>query len=569
MAATMPRKRVRIGDLLVEQKIISQNQLQEALAAQKKSGRKLGRVLVENGYVDEDRLLVLLSEQLDIPYVDLSRFELDPEIITRLPETLARRYRALVLKATPTGLLVGMGDPTDIFAFDELVRVLKTSVQIACVKESDLLRNIDLVYQNSDQLRSLASEVGQDMAENAFDLRTLTARSTQNDAPVVRLIQTVFEDAVRAEASDIHIEPDEHVLRIRRRIDGILHETTMDDTRIASAVVSRLKLMAEADISEKRLPQDGRFSLRVLDKDIDVRLATIPTQTGEAVVMRLLDHGSAVRNLDQLGMPDEILRRMLNIVHRPHGLVLVTGPTGSGKTTTLYAALSELNKPQKKIITVEDPVEYQLPRINQVQVNNRINLDFARVLRTALRLDPDIMLVGEMRDRETGEIALRAALTGHLVLSTLHTNDAVSTAMRLVDMGLESYLVAASTQAILAQRLIRKLCGNCRTSRQLDASEQSWVRSVMGESASLDGFQEGAGCNQCNHTGYHGRIGVYELLEIDYTLADALRRNDPAGFENAARVQEGYRPLVENALDYARQGITSLSEAMRLSGMVD
>ena len=569
MAATMPRKRVRIGDLLVEQKIISQNQLQEALAAQKKSGRKLGRVLVENGYVDEDRLLVLLSEQLDIPYVDLSRFELDPEIITRLPETLARRYRALVLKATPTGLLVGMGDPTDIFAFDELVRVLKTSVQIACVKESDLLRNIDLVYQNSDQLRSLASEVGQDMAENAFDLRTLTASSTQNDAPVVRLIQTVFEDAVRAEASDIHIEPDEHVLRIRRRIDGILHETTMDDTRIASAVVSRLKLMAEADISEKRLPQDGRFSLRVLDKDIDVRLATIPTQTGEAVVMRLLDHGSAVRNLDQLGMPDEILRRMLNIVHRPHGLVLVTGPTGSGKTTTLYAALSELNKPQKKIITVEDPVEYQLPRINQVQVNNRINLDFARVLRTALRLDPDIMLVGEMRDRETGEIALRAALTGHLVLSTLHTNDAVSTAMRLVDMGLESYLVAASTQAILAQRLIRKLCGNCRTSRQLDASEQSWVRSVMGESASLDGFQEGAGCNQCNHTGYHGRIGVYELLEIDYTLADALRRNDPAGFENAARVQEGYRPLVENALDYARRGITSLAEAMRLSGMVD
>jgi len=268
-------------------------------------------------------------------------------------------------------------------------------------------------------------------------------------------------------------------------------------------------------------------------------------------------------------MPKDILQRIRNIVHRPHGLVLVTGPTGSGKTTTLYAALTELNKPQKKIITVEDPVEYQLPRINQVQVNNRINLDFARVLRTALRLDPDIMLVGEMRDKETGEIALRAALTGHLVLSTLHTNDAVSTAMRLVDMGLEPYLVAASTQAILAQRLIRKLCTNCRSARQLDPSEQSWVQSVMGDNASLEGFREGTGCNQCNHTGFHGRIGVYELLEIDYTLADALRRNDPAGFENAARVQDGYRPLVENALDYARQGITSLSEAMRLSGMVD
>ncbi len=569
MVAIMSRKRVRIGDLLVEQKMISEAQLQEALAEQKKSGRKLGRVLVESGFVDEDKLLVLLSEQLDIPYVDLSHFELDPDLVRRLPETHARRYRALVLKSTPNGLLVGMGDPTDIFAFDELVRILKTSIQIACVKESDLLHNVDRLYQHADQLRSLANEVGQDMAENAFDLRTLTASSTQNDAPVVRLIQTVFEDAVRAEASDIHIEPDEDVLRIRRRIDGVLHETTMDDTRIASAVVSRLKLMAEADISEKRLPQDGRFTLRVLDKNIDVRLATIPTQSGEAVVMRLLDHGSAVRNLDQLGMPDDILQRVRNIVHRPHGLVLVTGPTGSGKTTSLYAALTELNKPQKKIITVEDPVEYQLPRINQVQVNHKIQLDFARVLRTALRLDPDIILVGEMRDRETGEIALRAALTGHLVLSTLHTNDAVSTAMRLVDMGLEPYLVAASTQAILAQRLVRKLCSNCRTERQLDPSEQAWVKSVMGEKASLDGFQEGSGCNQCNHTGYHGRIGVYELLEIDYTLADALRRNDPAGFENAARVQEGYRPLVQNALDYARQGITSLSEAMRLSGMVE
>ncbi len=569
MAANMQRKRVRIGDLLVEQKLISEAQLQAALAEQKKSGRKLGRVLIENGFVDEDKLLVLLSEQLEIPYVDLSRFELEPELVGRLPETHARRYRALVLKQTPMGLLVGMGDPTDIFAFDELVRILKTTVQIACVKESDLLHNIDRLYQNADQLRSLANEVGQDLAENAFDLRSLSATSSQSDAPVVRLIQTVFEDAVRADASDIHIEPDEDVLRIRRRIDGVLHETVMDDRRIASAVVSRLKLMAEADISEKRLPQDGRFTLRVLDKSIDVRLATIPTQTGEAVVMRLLDHGSAVRKLDQLGMSEDILKRFRNIIHRPHGLVLVTGPTGSGKTTTLYGALAELNRPQKKIITVEDPVEYRLPRINQVQVNHRIDLGFARVLRTALRLDPDIILVGEMRDTETGEIGLRAALTGHLVLSTLHTNDAVSTAMRLIDMGLEPYLVAASVQAILAQRLVRRICSTCSSPKQLDPSEQVWVRSVLGDTTTLDGFCEGSGCNQCNHTGYRGRLGVYELLELDYALADALRRNDPAAFENAARAQRGYRPLVHNALDYARHGITSLAEAMRLSGMVD
>ena len=563
---TPSARRIRIGDLLVEHKVISEAQLAQALGEQKKSGRKLGRVLVENGYVEEDRLLILLSEQLNIPYIDLSRFELDPDLVTRLPETHARRYRALVLKELSTGLLVGMGDPTDIFAYDELVRLLKTDIQIACVKESDLLHNIDRMYQRADHLRDIANEVGQEITDHAFDLRALSKSSSQNDAPVVRLIQTIFEDAVRADASDIHIEPDEDVLRIRRRIDGILHEQLMDDTRIATAMVSRLKLMAEVDISEKRLPQDGRFTLRVLDKHIDVRLTTIPTQTGEAVVMRLLDHGSAIRKLDQLGMPDDILQRFRLHVHRPHGLVLVTGPTGSGKTTTLYAALTELNKPRNKIITVEDPVEYRLPRVNQVQVNYKIDLGFARVLRTALRLDPDIILVGEMRDHDTGEIALRAALTGHLVLSTLHTNDAVSTAIRLIDMGLESYLVASSLQAILAQRLIRKLCHNCITAKRLDPGEQAWLKERTGNADMSRTFHEGRGCNQCNHTGYHGRIGVYELLDIDYTLAETLRRNDPAGFEQAARAQTGYRQLVDHALDYARQGLTSLTEVMRLSG---
>jgi len=569
MAATMPRKRVRIGDLLVEQKIISEAQLQAALAEQKKSGRKLGRVLIENGFIEEETLLQLLSEQLDIPFIDLSRFELDPQLVSRLPETHARRYRALVLKETPTGLLVGMGDPTDIFAYDELVRILKQPVQLAVVKESDLLQNIDRIYQHADRLQSLASEVGQDIADNAFDLGALSRGSNQSDAPVVRLIQTVFEDAVGADASDIHIEPDEDVLRIRRRIDGVLHEQIMEDKRIASAVVSRLKLMAEVDISEKRLPQDGRFSLRVGEKHIDVRLATIPTRSGESVVMRLLDHGNAIRRLDQLGMSDDILKRFRSIVHKPYGLVLVTGPTGSGKTTTLYAALSELNKPQKKIITVEDPVEYQLPRVSQVQVNAKIGLNFARVLRTTLRLDPDIILVGEMRDRETGEIGLRAAMTGHLVLSTLHTNDAVSCTARLIDMGLEPYLVAASVQAVLAQRLVRKLCPNCSTPTTPDAHELAWLRSQSDEPVDETVFRTGAGCNNCNHTGYRGRLGVYELLEIDAEVADALRRNDPAAFEKLARAQDGYRSLVSSALDYARQGITTLNEAMRLTGAVE
>jgi MSHA biogenesis protein MshE len=563
-------KRVRIGDLLVEHKIISDAQLQAALADQKKSGRKLGRVLIENGFVKEDMLLELLSRQLAIPFIDLTSFELNPEQVQKLPETYARRYRAIVLKGTVDGgLLLGMGDPTDIFAYDELVRILKSPVQLAVVKESDLLHCIDRFYQRGAQLRSLASEVGQDLADSAFDLGQLGIDSTQSDAPVVRLLQTLFEDAVRGNVSDIHIEPEEDGLRIRRRIDGVLYEQIMDERRIAGALVSRLKLMAGADISEKRLPQDGRFSLRVHDRSIDVRLATMPTQNGESVVMRLLNAEAQRFSLEQLGMPPALLERFRHAIKRPHGLILVTGPTGSGKTTTLYAALTELNKPQKKIITVEDPVEIRLPRINQVQVHAKIGLDFARVLRTTLRLDPDIILVGEIRDAETGEIALRASMTGHLVLSTLHTNDAASTALRLIDMGLEPYLVASTVQAIVAQRLVRRVCDKCRSESQPDTGQQAWLRGALGEEAAQATFYAGNGCNQCNHTGFHGRIGVYELLEMDATLIDCLRRNDQGGFERAARAQPGYRPLVQHALELARGGVTTVGEAMSLAGWLE
>ena len=564
-----PPKRVRIGDLLVEHKIISEAQLQTALADQKKSGRKLGRVLIENGFVKEDMLLELLSRQLNIPFIDLTSFELNPELVQKLPETYARRYRAILVKQLPEGVLLGMGDPTDIFAYDELVRILKQPVQLAVVKESDLLHFIDRIYQHGAQLKSLATEVGQDMAASAFDLGQLGVDSNQSDAPVVRLLQTLFEDAVRANASDIHIEPDEDSLRIRRRIDGVLYEQVMDERRIAGALVSRLKLMSGADISEKRMPQDGRFSLRVQDKNIDVRLATMPTQNGESVVMRLLAPDSSRFSFGQLGMPPDVLERFRRAVHRPHGLVLVTGPTGSGKTTTLYAALSELNKPQKKIITVEDPVEIRLPRITQVQVHSKIGLDFARVLRTTLRLDPDIILVGEMRDAETGEIALRASMTGHLVLSTLHTNDAASTALRLIDMGLEPYLVASTVQAIVAQRLVRRICDKCRTESPPDASQQAWLRGALGEDAAQATFHVGAGCSSCNHTGYRGRIGVYELLEMDTQLIDCLRRNDQGGFERAAHAQPGYRPLVQHALELARAGVTTVDEAIGLAGWAE
>ncbi len=569
MAANMQRVKVRLGDLLVEKKLISESQLQAALAEQKKSGRKLGRVLIDHGYVDEEAMLRILSTQIGIPYIDLSRFELNPQLVLRLPETDARRYRALVLKETVSGLLVAMGDPTDIFNYDALVKVLKCPLELAAVKESELLANIDRMYSGNDQLQSLASEVGKDLSDSTFDLDRLIAASNKSDAPVVRLIQSVFDSAVKAHASDIHIEPDENLLRIRRRIDGILHEQIVDEKNITAAMVSRLKLMANADISERRLPQDGRFSVNVKDRQIDVRLSTIPTQHGEGVVMRLLDHSNSISTLEQLGMPATLLDTFRRIIHKPHGLILVTGPTGSGKTTTLYSALHELNSPQRKIITIEDPVEYRMSRVNQVQVNNKVGLDFARVLRTALRLDPDILLLGEIRDHETGEIALRASLTGHLVLSTLHTNDAVSTAIRLMDMGLEGYLLASSVQAILAQRLIRRVCSQCSTPAKLGANEQAWLHDQAGDTLDKHEFRRGSGCNNCNHTGYKGRIGIYELLVMTAGLAEALRSEDQNAFQRAAREQSGYQPLVRNALDYARNGITTIEEVMRLCGWAD
>jgi len=481
--------------------------------------------------------------------VDLASYQYKPEVVKLIPETTARRYRALALEETPDGLLVGMADPTNIFAYDDLVRILKRPIKLAVVKESDLLHGIEQVYQHGAEIQNLASEIDDDLAENVFDLDALNQAVSSSDAPVVRLIETVFEEAVRAKASDIHIEPDEHVLRIRRRIDGVLQEQVMNEKAIAPALVSRLKLMAGLDIAERRLPQDGRFNIKLKDKSVDVRFSTMPTQYGEAVVMRLLDHSEGVKGLDEIGLSAPIKTQLEKAIRRPHGLLLVTGPTGSGKTTTLYAALSALNDAARKIITVEDPVEYRLSRVNQVQVNPKIGLDFARVLRTTLRQDPDIILVGEIRDHETAEIALRASITGHLVLSTLHTNDAISTVMRLV---------------------VRRICEKCSTDYMPDAGQRAWLAGVVGEEAVAQmRFRHGAGCPACNRTGYKGRVPVHEMLEINEELADALRNKDYAEFKRLALAQEGYLPLVQNALALARQGVTSLDEVIRVGGWVE
>ena len=559
-------KKLRLGDLLAERGVITENQLQHALQEQRKLGLKLGHTLIQLGYTSEDQILEVLSDQLGLPVVDLRHFNFQPELVRLLPETLARRYRAIVLDRKGDEILVGMADPTDLFAYDEVVRVLRGDIRLAIVREQDLLSAFDIAYRRTDEIDRIAEELDQALSASDYDLEQLLQVRDVEDAPVVRLLHTLFEDAVQVGASDIHIEPDETVLRIRQRIDGVLNETVMNEKRIAPALVSRLKLMAGMDIAEKRLPQDGRFNIRVHGKSIDVRVSTMPVQHGESVVMRLLDQSSEMMDLHQLGMPDDVLAHYRQVLDRPHGLILVTGPTGSGKTTTLYASLKRLNTPERKIITVEDPVEYRLPRINQVQINQRIGLDFARVLRTALRQDPDIVMVGEMRDQETAEIGFRAALTGHLVLSTLHTNDALGTVDRLRDMQIPDYMIAASLRTIIAQRLVRRVCESCAEPYTPDDQEQAWLDALGDRLPAQRNLQLGRGCAHCYNTGYRGRIGVYEYLELDHNMADALRRGDDEGFTTLALRDESYQPLLDTALAYAFSGVTSLQEVLRIVG---
>jgi MSHA biogenesis protein MshE len=562
-------KRIRLGDLLVANQLISEDQLMSALAEQKKSGYKLGRQLIELGFVEENTLLELLSRQLGIPFIELKHFRFEKELIQVLPENIARRYRVMILKDEGASYLLGMSDPTDIFGLDEIQKVVDKPINPAVVRESELLDILDIAYSRVDEIESLAEQLDEELATDAVDLSDIATEATDSDAPVVKLLQKIFEEALNTKASDVHIEPDETVLRIRQRIDGVLVEHVMNEKRIAAALVVRLKLMSNLDISEKRLPQDGRFNLRINRHNIDVRVSTMPVQFGESVVMRILDHTEGVRPLTSVGMPDIYIERFRNLISRPHGLVLVTGPTGSGKTTTLYGALSELNQPEKKIITVEDPVEYRLPRISQVQIHERIGLGFSKVLRATLRQDPDILLVGEIRDSESAEIALRAAMTGHLVLSTLHTNDAVTSALRLVDMGVDPYLVAASLKAIIAQRLIRRVCESCAEPHELSSEEQNLFHSLkLNHEISHAKFMKGQGCPHCFNTGYRGRVGVFELLELNTSMADALRDNSVRDFNRAAHNHPNYRPLGAAALDFAMQGITTLEEVLRVSAEV-
>lgn len=560
-AAGRPEK-LRLGDVLVQQRLISQEQLQQTLELQQQTGRKVGRLLIESGVITEELLADALARQLRVPFVNLKTYPFRGDVVKLLPESAARRFRALVLEDKGDSLLVAMADPLDLFAYDEITRLLKRNVAIAAVPESQLALACDRLYRRTEEISGLARALEKDLGD-AVDFGELTASAGAEGAPVVRLLQSLFEDATQVGASDIHIEPLESGLQIRVRVDGVLQTQTQAEKRIGAALAQRIKLMAGLDISEKRLPQDGRFSVRLKEQTIDVRLSTMPSTYGESVVMRLLSLDGGVRRLDSIGMPPAMLQRFRMLLGRTSGLILVTGPTGSGKSTTLYAALAEQNAGELKIITVEDPVEYRLPGITQVQVNDKIELTFSKVLRSTLRQDPDVILVGEMRDAETAEIGLRAAITGHLVFSTLHTRDAASTPFRLLDMGVPPYMVATSLQAVVAQRLVRLNCDICSEPHEPDAHESVWLRSQLGSEQTLV-VKRGRGCSACNGTGYAGRQGVYEMLEMDAELTQAASRSDPAAFLQAARARLAGHTLTHHALELVRQGRTSLAEAMRV-----
>ncbi len=500
--------------------------------------------------------------------LDLYGIDIDVQVARLLPEAHARRHQAILLKDQDESWLVGLVDPNNLRAQDAISQLLKRPIDVGIVERDALQVTLDRVYGKTEQLGEFARAVERDIERDVglVDLDRMGAVIDDIDAPVVRLLQTLFDHAVQVRASDIHIEPQERRLLVRFRIDGALHRQTDADLKIASPLVVRLKLMAGLDIAEKRLPQDGRIAVRSGNHKLDVRISTLPTLYGESVVLRLLVQQQGPVALTDTGMDAEVYRQFEQAIHAPHGILLVTGPTGSGKTTTLYGALQMLNQPDVKILTCEDPVEYRLQGIVQVQTNDKIGLDFARVLRSFLRQDPDVIFIGEIRDQETAQIASRAAMTGHLVLSTLHTNDAVSTPGRLVDMGIPAYLIASTLLAVLSQRLVRLNCPHCTEPVPLDDAARQWLTMAGTSEEKLASAQlaSGKGCQRCNDIGYLGRTGIHEILSITPALAQALRSGTLQPFEAAAREQLAGATLADHLLDLVLAGRTTVEEAMKI-----
>jgi MSHA biogenesis protein MshE len=566
-----PVAKLRLGELLIEQGVLTAEQLEAALQQQRSSGVRLGKILIGQGLLSERALAVALSRQLKVHYIDLRGAEIEPDTARRMSEAQVRRLRALPIRqhgrrnADP--VVVGFVDPLDMDAIAEVERQMDRAVEVAVVEESKLLATIDRLFRKTAEISGLARELERDLGvvEGAVDLGQMSLSARAEDAPVVRLLQSVLSDAVRARASDIHIEPQEGVVKIRFRVDGSLSLQNTLDSKIGPALVLRLKIVAGLDIAEKRLPQDGRFVAQLDGVTTDIRLSTLPTQWGESAVMRVLGRHGALIPLDSIGMPEPMLRTVRQAAERASGMVLVTGPTGSGKTSTLYALLAEMNRPEQKLMTVEDPVEIRLPGVVQVQVHEKVGLSFPMVLRSMLRQDPDVLLIGEMRDGETVETGLRAAMTGHMVLSTLHTNSAASTPARLLDMGAPPYLVAMSLQVVIAQRLVRRVCPHCAQPYTPNPRERAFVERLMPGFDPASMLRKGEGCGECNHSGFAGRVGIYEMLQMDESLAQTLIGGDTVAFARAAEAKIGNGTLERNALRRALDGETTVGEAMRIA----
>jgi type IV pilus assembly protein PilB len=553
----------QLGALLVEGGLITNDQLAAALDVQAQSGRPIGRVLIDQGLISESDLVRALAKQVGLEFVDLTEHPIDATIASLIPEGLARRYQALPIAWDGDVLVVAMADPSNVLAVDDIRALTGAQVRSVVATAAQIRDAIDRFHRLDSEVDDLASQAADELSEGE-DLANVSA--VVEDAPIVKFVNLLITQAVADRASDIHVEPTDRDLRIRFRVDGVLHEVMRSPKAIQAGVISRLKVMSDIDIAERRVPQDGRMSLNVGGKPIDLRVATLPTVHGEKVVMRILDKNQALLTLQDQGFLPDTLERYERSFKKPYGTILVTGPTGSGKSTTLYATLNVLNDVSRNIITVEDPVEYRLPGINQIQINAKAGLTFAAALRSILRADPDVLLVGEIRDRETAVIAIEAALTGHLVLSTLHTNDATSTPMRLLEMGVEPFLVTSALDAVLAQRLARRLCDRCKEAYQPTEEEliaAGWpMESIdIGEWPTL---HRAVGCAACGRTGYRGRFALHEVMPMSEELERLIIERRSVEDISKVALMEGMVPLRQDGLRKVGMGMTSIEEIFRV-----
>ncbi len=555
-----------LGAILLESTSLTEEQLEQALVVHREKGIKLGDALVQLKMLRSEDILKALSIQLGMPYENAIHVEGVPQdLLTELPINFAKKNELLPLRREGDAIVVAIADPTNFAALDDLRVLYRGRVKPVIAGAYDIVNAVNTAYnRTSDQGDTAMEELGE-MQEIAQDFdEPVDLLDADDEAPIIRLVNSLMFRAVKQKASDIHIEPFEKELVVRFRIDGVLYDIINPPKRAQNSIISRIKIMAGLNIAEKRLPQDGRIRIKIAGKDIDIRVSTVPTSFGESVVMRLLDKGSVALNLETLGVQGEVLKQMRHLTHQHHGIFLVTGPTGSGKTTTLYAALAELNSAELKILTAEDPIEYQLKGVNQVQVNPKIDLTFAAALRAFLRQDPDVILVGEVRDKETAEIAIQASLTGHMVFSTLHTNDAVATITRLVDMGVEPFLVSSSVIGILAQRLVRTVCHDC-AKKYLPTEDE--VRRIGLTLDDLKGkpLLRPVGCPNCMETGYAGRTGIHELLTITATFQEAIMKGGDAMSLKKLAMSEGMRTLRMDAAAKVMSGKTTIEEVLRVT----